>query len=1075
MKNILSTSIAAILFLAASQAQATPVTRMQITSGSFSMNSGNINPMTPGSFADMTVGGFDGTAPTSADFGATSIAIFSFDTFGNVAVYTSATDDINTGFVAPTGDITTGVLVLELDAWTAWWNGSIFNQGSTSTKGATETCATGADFVTRCSTPVVVDSYNATTGDFAAHWDSVVVGGSFNGGLGNWTITGKITIFSPPADESLTVDHNSLGSETTDLVAASTPTAATSFGVCNTDSDPAKGTVTTGLTPNTCHYAPAADFIGTDTFTYTLLDSGFTETGTVNVTIRDSEPPVVTLNNSLNGNTTAVVKLNSGPYTDAGATALDNLDGPLTPTESANNVVTTVETPAVAPYQVEWSATDAASNTGSDTRDVFVDGTPPVITVIPGAATLEATTTYTDAGATATDVIDVASGYSTLLSDDSASIVITTLGAQTVTYTAIDEATNTSTATRTITIIDTTGPTVTLSPTSVQYNVNDVYNDTLITDTATDTLEGDVTASCTNDNATVSDMTTANSFTVTYTCSDTTGNTGTATATINVTAGNAPVITISGANPLTHEAGTPFTAPGATYTDVEDTAITGPLPVASPTGTVDVNTIGNYTLTYSVVDTSGNPASADLIVQVRDSIIPVIVLNTPGDVSAIDHEINTAFTDPGATVTDSFETGISATVTGGVDVTVLGSVGNVLTYNASDTSGNNAATRTLTVTIIDTTNPVVTLIGGAVTVDQDSVYVDQGATVTDNSGEALTASCSAINTSTVGVKTVTCSATDSSGNTGSINRSVTVADVLAPVITLNGSDIDLNLGDTYTELGATALDNVDGTVPVTNSGTVNTSIPGTYTITYTASDSVPNTATATRNVNVFDNIGPSITLNGTNPMTVDAGDTYFEPGATATDNINGSVPIIITGSVDTATLGSYTITYSATDSAVTPNTTTITRTVDVVDASSPTVLLNGIGTIYLAIGDTYTEEGATAFDNLDGDLTNSIVVTSDNAEILLATGESITLSTAGTYSIVYSVTDSESQTTAATRTITVAALASNTPVDDESTLESFGCSMTDAPVKPMDHSEWLIIAGFLGFMTVKRRKANNKK
>lgn len=1076
MKYITSISTATALLLSTTLAQATPITHMKVTGGFFSLNSGPtdnfllIDGVTPGvgAFADMTIGGYDGSAPGSAIWTDWGIAYFEFGANGPVVVYTSESDAVNSGFAAPTGDITAGALTLELDSWTAWWGGTIFNQGSTSTKGLTETCVT-ANFATKCSTPVVVNAFDVSTGIFTTTWDSVVVGGAFNGQLGNWSVTGIVSLLKP-GNVSLTVDHNSMGAETVDLLAAAT--AATTFGGCNTDSDPAKGTVTAGVTTNSCHYTPVADFIGTDTFTYTISDANFTETVTVNVTIRDSEDPVVTLNNSLNGNTTAVVKLNSGTYTDAGATALDNLDGVLTPTETSNNVVTTVETPDTTPYQVDWSATDVAGNTGTATRDVFVDGTGPVITVNVGPTTHEAATTYTDTGgATATDVIGVASGYSTLLSDDSASFDDMTLGAQDVTYTATDEAGNVSTATRTVTVNDTTGPTVTLSPTSVQYSVNDAYNDTLITDTAMDALEGDVSASCTNDSGTVSDMTTANSFTVTYTCEDTTGNTGTATATINVTAGNAPVITISGANPLTHEAGTAFSAPGATATDNED----GPITVPAPTGTVNVSSTGDYILTYSVVDSSGNPASADLVVQVRDTIIPVIVLNTPGDVSAIDHEINATFTDPGATVTDNFDTGISADVTGSVDVTVLGSTGNVRTYNASDISGNAAVTRTLTVTIVDTTNPAVTLIGGAVTVDQGSVYTDQGATVTDNSAETLTASCSAIDTSSVGVKTVTCTATDSSGNIGSVNRSVTVADVLAPVITLNGSDIDLNLDDTYTELGATALDNVDGTVPVTLSGTVNTSIPGTYTITYTASDSAPNTATATRNVNVIDNIGPVIILNGVNPMSVNAGDTYFEPGATATDNINGALTVTITGTVDTTSLGSYTITYSATDSAVSPNTTTITRTVNVVDESTPTLLLNGIGTIYMAIGDTYTEEGATAFDNLDGDLTNSIIVTSDNADLLIATGESITLSTAGTYSIVYSVTDSESQTSTGTRTITVAALASNTPVDDESTLESFGCSMTDAPVKPMDHSEWILIAGFLGFMSVKRRKANNKK
>ena len=1068
MNKLLHTSITTALLLASTAAHSVNVTSLQVTGGDFSM-AGAGGTINPADFANMTIGGYDGSAPsttgTEASYVPTSIATFAFGFFGPVATYTAETDGLNSGFAAPTGDITSGVLTLDMSAWTAWWNGTAFNQGSKSSLGATDVCVN-----TTCSTPIVISAYDSVASTFTATWGAVVVGGAFNGQLGSWTVTGNINTLEA-ATISLTVDHNSLGSDTLDLglAAGDAEGDTVTLAACNTDADPAKGTVTTGTVSNSCHYTPVADFIGTDTFTYTVTDSKDTVSGTVNVTVRDSEAPVVSLNNSFNGATNAVVKLNN-TYTDTGATAVDNLDGVLTPTETGNTVNIAIETPAVTPYQVTWSATDAAGNTGSSTRNVYVDATGPVITVNPGPATHEATTTYIDsAGATASDVIDTASGYTTSLTDDSTTFDTLTLGAQNVTYTATDEAGNITSATRSVTVVDTTPPTIVLVPSVVQYNVNDTYNDTTIVATATDSLDANVSASCTNDSSTVANMTTANSFTVTYTCSDLSSNSDTALATINVVAGNPPVITLPVLSPLQHEAGSIFTAPVATASDIED----GVIVVPPPTGTVDINTVGDYILTYSVIDSNSNPASVDLTVQVRDTVLPVIVLNTSGDISAIDHEINTPFTDPGATVTDSFDTTVTVSVAGSIDVTALGSTGNVLTYTASDASGNAAVARTLTVTIIDTTLPVVTLIGSAsLTIDQDAIYTDQGATATDNSGETLTASCSAIDTSTVGVQTVTCSATDSSGNTGTATRSVTVADVLAPVITLNGSDINLNLGDTYSELGATALDNVDGSVTVNISGTVNTSIPGTYTLTYSATDSASNSSSATRNINVIDNIGPVITLNGLNPMTVNAGDSYVEPGATATDNIDGTLSVSISGTVDTSALGPNTITYTATDAAGT--TTTITRTVNVIDESTPVLTLNGIGTLFLATGDTYTEEGATAIDNLDGDITGNIIVTSDNTDLIIPTGNSVILNTAGTYTLTYSITDSESQTSTADRTITVAALVSNTPDDNETTLESFGCSMTDIPSNPVDHSEWLIIAGFLGFMSIKRRKANKK-
>jgi hypothetical protein len=61
----------------------------------------------------------------------------------------------------------------------------------------------------------------------------------------------------------------------------------------------------------------------------------------------------------------------------------------------------------------------------------------------------------------------------------------------------------------------------------------------------------------------------------------------------------------------------------------------------------------------------------------------------------------------------------------------------------------------------------------------------------------------------------------------------------------------ISVGDTYTDSGATFVDNVDGTGSVVGSGTVNTAVPGTYTITYDYTDHAGNpAATVTRTVTV---------------------------------------------------------------------------------------------------------------------------------------------------------------------------------------------------------------------------------
>ncbi len=78
-------------------------------------------------------------------------------------------------------------------------------------------------------------------------------------------------------------------------------------------------------------------------------------------------------------------------------------------------------------------------------------------------------------------------------------------------------------------------------------------------------------------------------------------------------------------------------------------------------------------------------------------------------------------------------------------------------------------------------------------------------------------------------------------------------DTIAPVITLTGeSTITLSLGASYTEQGATAIDDVDGTINVNYSGDVDIKFPGSYTITYTATDAAGNIATITRIITILD-------------------------------------------------------------------------------------------------------------------------------------------------------------------------------------------------------------------------------
>jgi hypothetical protein len=208
-----------------------------------------------------------------------------------------------------------------------------------------------------------------------------------------------------------------------------------------------------------------------------------------------------------------------------------------------------------------------------------------------------------------------------------------------------------------------------------------------------------------------------------------------------------------------------------------------------------------------------------------------------------------------------------------------------------------------------------------------------GATATDscagNLTGAITINAAGINPNAVGSYTVMYNVVDPSGNHATtVSRTVNVVDTTKPVVTLKGADpMTIECHTSFTDPGATAADTCAGDLSayVSALGSVNPNAPGTYTLTYAVTDHSGNTGTATRTVNVVDTIHPSITVNGSNPMVVYLNGTFVDPGATAIDTCAGSLPVSVSGSVNVNAVGTYTLTYGATDPS--GNTCAATRTV----------------------------------------------------------------------------------------------------------------------------------------------------
>ena len=130
-------------------------------------------------------------------------------------------------------------------------------------------------------------------------------------------------------------------------------------------------------------------------------------------------------------------------------------------------------------------------------------------------------------------------------------------------------------------------------------------------------------------------------------------------------------------------------------------------------------------------------------------------------------------------------------------------------------------------------------------------------------------------------------------------------------------------------------------------------------------------------------------LNGSPKETIEYGDTYTEQGATAAFNTPASknVPLNVTikGSVDSSKLGTYHIHYKAKKGIFSVQKS---REVKIVDTKAPIIELNKIDGYYPKTGETYQEEGFTATDNYDGDITSKIKRTEDKNVITYTVSDS---------------------------------------------------------------------------------------
>jgi len=229
-------------------------------------------------------------------------------------------------------------------------------------------------------------------------------------------------------------------------------------------------------------------------------------------------------------------------------------------------------------------------------------------------------------------------------------------------------------------------------------------------------------------------------------------------------------------------------------------------------------------------------------------------------------------------------------------------------------------------------------------------------------------------------------------------------DIIPPVISVSSPlEILIALGTTFTYPNVSASDDVDCdlTDKIVVSSNLDINTVGTYTINYFVSDEASNLANAEVLVTVYEDLPPELNVNSLDEINVFQGSTFVLPSYTAIDEIDGdlTINIRVEDDININVPGIYTLTFLVTDSG--NNTVTKIVKVNVVEDLPPVISIEGNTTIETEIYYSTLLPNFTAFDEVDGDLTEEIIVDSSNVDNTQP----------GDYTIYISVTDSYNQTT----------------------------------------------------------------
>lgn len=562
-------------------------------------------------------------------------------------------------------------------------------------------------------------------------------------------------------------------------------------------------------------------------------------------------------------------------------------------------------------------------------------------------------------------------------------------------------------------IIDTKSPVLNLPVTIMAEANNPGGASVLFSATATDANPAGPEVSCTPNSGSIFPIGTT---TVNCSATDSAENTATGNFDVTVADTTAPVIALNGSDPMTIQIHNSYEEPGATVTDNYDTGLKATITGTVDTNTVGTYTVyydavdsnnnnaTQITRTVNVVDQEA-PSTTDNVPAAWQNADVTITLNCTDNVACLKVYYTTDGSSPS---TDS--SFVDASTSWQFTVSTDGQY--TIKYFGIDDSNNRESTKTATNTLkLDKTNPALTInspsnneytrdntisslnftasdnlsdvLDYAIYVDDVNMSGNPTTTGSVNSGSATGLS---LPVQSDGSHTITIKATDKAGNYSSETMTVNVDTqnptinsieaVLPTVVKVTFSedlqnnpeghhpsslDFKVYNGDEYTGENVYTTSEVsyeNKVVTITLSDAIKSGDNPHLYVTPELTTIIDLAGNYFNNGNAYsaavvDKIQPTITLTGSNPINLKVGDTYTEPGATATDVVDSEINVSISGTVDTNTAGTYTLTYTATDLA--GNTTSTTRTVNV----TPSEQINGLNNpiVYYTISSSSDSNG----------------------------------------------------------------------------------------------------------------------